>query len=72
MAALSRLLEQVGGALEVLWHALALGGEGPEGELGVGIAEIGGLLIGVGGLFDVLGDAEPLLVDLAEQRIGFL
>jgi len=40
--------------------------------LGVGIAEIGGLGIGIGGLAQILCDPEASLIDLAEKRIGFL
>ena len=72
VAALRRILEQIGGDAQVLLHADALGDHAPERELGIGIAEIGGLGISVGRLGEVLGDAEPFRIDLAHQGEGFL
>ena len=46
--------------------------EGAQGKLGVGIAEIGGFAVGLGGLGVILRDAEPFLVDFAKKRVGLL
>ena len=44
----------------------------PKRKLGVGIAEIGGFAVSLGGLAVILRDAEPFLVDLAKKRVGLL
>ena len=70
VAALRRLLEEVGGRAQVLLHAEAVGDHAPQRELGIGIAEIGGLGVSVGRLLVVLGNAEPFGINLAHQREG--
>ena len=72
LPALRRPLEQIGGDAEVLLDPVAFGDERAERELRIGIAEIGGLGIVVGGLAEILSDAEPFLIDLAHEGVGLL
>ena len=62
-------LEQLPGGLAVLGHALALGQHDAVGEHALGIAELGGTGVPLGGEREVLRRAVAFRIDAPHQRV---